>query len=147
MSKQTLSGNAARGALLRGVSQVADAVKVTLGPRGRNVVFDQNGNQKATRDGVTVAKIVSHLPDPFENIGAGYAREVADAAVVEAGDGTTTATVILQAILREGIKLVDDGAEPLLLADGIALAASACEATIKTLAIPATPETVRQAAI
>lgn len=147
MAKQKLHGNAARAALLEGVNFVVDAVKVTLGPRGRNVVFDQNGNQKATRDGVTVAKTVANLPDPFENIGAGYAREVADAAVVGAGDGTTTASVILQAILQGGIKLVDEGAEPLLLADGIALAAKACEEAILQLVRPATPDLVRQAAI
>ncbi len=147
MSKQTLSSDAARAALLRGVNLVADSVKATLGPRGRNVLLDRLGQPLATRDGVTVAKEISNLPDPFENMGAAYAREVADAAVVEAGDGTTTATVILQAIVREGLKLVNAGAEPLLLADGIEMAAKACAETIKRLAIPATPELVRQAAI
>ncbi len=147
MLKQSVSGNEARQKLLQGVNQVADAVKQTLGPRGRNVLIDRPGQPLATRDGVTVAKEISALPDPYENMGAAYAREVADAAVLEAGDGTTTATVILQAIVREGLKLVDQGAEPLLLADGIEAAAKACAETIKSLAIPATEELVRQAAI
>ena len=147
MPKQTISSNAARAALQRGVDSVADPVKVTLGPRGRNVLIDRPGQPLATRDGVTVAKECANLVDPFENMGAQYAREVADAAVVEAGDGTTTATVILQAIVREGLKLVSAGAEPLHLADGIEAAASACEETIKKLAIPATPELVEQVAI
>jgi chaperonin GroEL len=129
------------------VDAVADPVKVTLGPRGRKVLIDRPGQPLATRDGVTVAKEVSYLADPFENMGAAYAREVADAAVVESGDGTTTATVIFQKIVRDGNELIDAGAEPLLLADGIAAAAAACEQTIKTLAIPATPELIRQAAI
>jgi chaperonin GroEL len=147
MSKQTLSGDKARAALLRGVDSVVDPVKVTLGPRGRNVMLDRPGQPLATRDGVTVAKEVSDLPDPFENMGAAYAREVADAAVTEAGDGTTTASVILQAIVTEGMKLVSAGAEPLLLADGIQAAADACAATIKALAIKATPVLVKQVAI
>lgn len=147
MPKQQLSGNEARAALLAGVDKVANPVKVTLGPRGRNVLLDRYPQPLATRDGVTVAKEVSNLPNRFENMGAAYAREVADAAVVEAGDGTTTATVILQAIMHGGMKLVDEGAEPLLLADGIALAAASCAEYIKKLAIPATPELVKQAAI
>lgn len=147
MPKQMLSGKAARAALLAGVNAVADPVKTTLGPRGRNVLLDRPGQPLATRDGVTVAKETSWLPDPFENIGAAYVREVADAAVVEAGDGTTTATVILQAIVTEGIKLIDAGAEPLLLADGIAIATEACVEAIKRLSIEATPELVEQVAI
>lgn len=147
MSKQTISGNEARAMLLRGVDSVADPVKVTLGPRGRNVLLDRPNQPLATRDGVTVAKEVSSLPNPFENMGAALAREVADAAVVEAGDGTTTATVILQAIVREGVELVDGGAEPLALADGIQAAAKACAETIKQMAIPATPELIEQVAI
>ena len=147
MPKQTLSGDAARAALLAGVDAVCDPVKITLGPRGRNVLIDRPGQPIATRDGVTVAKECSNLPDRFQNMGAAYAREVADAAVVEAGDGTTTASVILQSIVREGLKLVDAGAEPLLLADGINAAAASCADFIKAMAIPATPELVRQAAI
>ena len=147
MPKQTLSADAARSALLAGVNAVADPVKITLGPRGRNVLLDRPNQPLATRDGVTVAKEVSNLPDPFENMGAAYAREVADATVVESGDGTTTATVILQAIVCGGFKLVSAGAEPLLLADGIESAAKACAEHIKKLAIKATPDLVRQAAI
>lgn len=147
MPKQTLSSEAARAALLRGVDAVANPVKVTLGPRGRNVLIDRPGQPIATRDGVTVAKECANLPNPFENMGAAYAREVADAAVVESGDGTTTATVILQALVRGGLELVTGGAEPLLLADGIETAAKACAESIKKLAIEATPELVRQAAI
>lgn len=147
MSKQVLSAREARAALLRGVDAVANPVKVTLGPRGRNVMLDRPGQPLATRDGVTVAKEVSWLPDPFENMGAAYAREVADAAVTEAGDGTTTASVLLQAIVAGGMKLVDEGAEPLLLADGIEAAAKACVESIKKMAIPATPELVEQVAI
>ncbi len=147
MPKQTITGPKARAALLRGVDSVADPVKVTLGPRGRNVLLDRPGQPLATRDGVTVAKEVSSLPDPFENMGAALAREVADAAVVEAGDGTTTATVILQAIVREGVRLVDGGAEPLALADGIQAAAKACAQTIQKMAIRATPELIEQVAI
>jgi chaperonin GroEL len=147
MAKQTLGSNAARAALARGLDKVADAVKVTLGPRGRNVLLDRPGQPLATRDGVTVAKEMANLPDPFEQMGALYAREVADACVTEAGDGTTTGTVILQAIVKEGLKLVDAGAEPLLLADGIAMAAAACAQSVKAMSIEATPELVRQAAI
>lgn len=147
MSKQTLSGNNARAALQRGVDAVANPVKVTLGPRGRNVMLDRPLQPMATRDGVTVAKEVSWLVDPFENMGAAYAREVADAAVTEAGDGTTTASVLLQAIVTGGLKLVDEGAEPLHLADGIELAAKACAETIRQMAVPATPELVEQVAI
>lgn len=146
MSKQILSADKARAAVARGVDFVADAVKVTLGPRGRNVLLDRPGQPLATRDGVTVAKEVSNLPDPFENMGAAYAREVADAAVTEAGDGTTTATVLLQAIVRGGLKLVTEGAEPLLLADGIDATARACAETIRRLAVPATPALIRQVA-
>ena len=147
MPKQTLFGNEARQALLRGVNAVADPVKTTLGPRGRNVLIDRPIQPLATRDGVTVAKETAHLKDAFENMGAAYAREVADAAVTEAGDGTTTATVILQAIFKGGCELLSAGAEPLSLADVIESAARACAKTIAELAIPATPELVRQAAI
>lgn len=146
MSKQTLSSKNARAALLRGVNAVADPVKVTLGPKGRNVMLDRSGQPLATRDGVTVAKEI-YLPDPYEDMGAAYAREVADAAVTEAGDGTTTASVLLQAIVTAGVKLVDDGAEPLQLAEGIHMAAEACVASVKKMAVPATDKLVRQVAI
>src|SRR5208282_5397498 len=142
MAKQVISGNDARAALVAGVNKAVDPVKVTLGPRGRNVLLDRPLQPLATRDGVTVCKEVSNLPDPFEQMGALYARECADAAVELAGDGTTTATVILQAILCKGFKLVSAGAEPLLLADGIESAAKACAEHIKKLAIKATPDLV-----
>lgn len=147
MSKQTLSSDQARAALLRGVDAVANPVKVTLGPRGRNVMLDRPGQPLATRDGVTVAKEVSWLPDPFENMGAAYAREGADAAVTEAGDGTTTTTVLLQAIVAEGIRQIAAGAEPLALADGINKAAHVCAEYVRKQSVPATPELIEQVAI
>lgn len=147
MSKRMLSSDEARAALMRGVNAVANPVKTTLGPRGRNVLLDRPGQPLATRDGVTVAKEVSDLPDRFENMGAAYAREVADAAVTEAGDGTTTASVLLQAIVSRGLKAVDDGAEPLLLADGILQAAEACADAVRAQSIPATSELIAQVAI
>jgi chaperonin GroEL len=147
MSKQTLSGNKARAALLAGVEAVANPVKVTLGPRGRNVLLDRGQYCYATRDGVTVAKECASLPDKFENMGAQYAREVADADVSTAGDGTTTATVLFQAIVREGFKLIDAGAEPLAVAQGLEAATDACAAAIEKMIIKSTPELVRQAGI
>lgn len=147
MPKQTLVSKEARAALMRGVDAVANPVKATLGPRGLNVMLDRPNQPLTTRDGVTVAKEVSYLPDPFENMGASFAREVADAAVTEAGDGTTTASVLLQSIFKGGIALVDAGAEPLKLADGIEAAAKACVETIRGMSVPATPELVEQVAI
>jgi chaperonin GroEL len=147
MPKQTLSSNDARSALLRGINAVADPVKTTLGPRGRNVMLEDVIQPKSTRDGVTVAKFASSLADPFENMGALLAREVADAAVVEAGDGTTTATVIFQAIVTAGMKAIQEGAEPLQLADGIRAAAEACAKSVEQMATPATDELVQQCAI
>lgn len=147
MPKQTRFGKEARELLCAGVDAVVNPVKVTLGPKGRNVMLDRPGQPLATRDGVTVAKEVSFLPDPFENMGAAYAREVADAAVTEAGDGTTTASVLLQALVTGGVKLVDSGAEPLQLADGIHRAATAVGESIKRQAREATPELLEQVAI
>ena len=103
----------ARTALKRGVDQLADAVKVTLGPKGRNVVIDKKfGAPTITKDGVTVAKEVE-LTDPIENMGAQMVREVASKTSDVAGDGTTTATVLAQAIVREGLKNVTAGANPM----------------------------------
>jgi chaperonin GroEL len=147
MAKQTIFGKAAREALVRGVDAVVNPVKVTLGPRGLNVMMARPGQPVTTRDGVTVAKEVSDLPDPYENMGALMAREVADAAVTEAGDGTTTASVLLQAIVRGGMKAIEAGAEPLALADGIGAAAAHIVEALKAQAIPATPELVRKVAI
>ena len=112
----------ARTALKRGVDQLADAVKVTLGPKGRNVVIDKKfGAPTITKDGVTVAKEIE-LENPLENMGAQMVREVASKTSDVAGDGTTTATVLAQAIVREGLKNVAAGANPMDLKRGIDMA-------------------------
>src|SRR6478735_6165584 len=104
MAKQVIHGEDSRAAILRGVNQLADAVKVTLGPKGRNVVIDKKfGSPTITKDGVTVAKEIE-LADPIENMGAQMVKEVATKTSDLAGDGTTTATVLAQAIYREGLK-------------------------------------------
>src|SRR5256714_15525288 len=109
----------ARSALKRGVDQLADTVKVTLGPKGRNVVIDKKfGAPTVTKDGVTVAKEIE-LTDPLENMGAQMVKEVATKTSDLAGDGTTTATVLAQAIFREGLKHVTAGANPMALKRGI----------------------------
>jgi chaperonin GroEL len=109
----------ARAALKRGVDQLAEAVKVTLGPKGRNVVIDKKfGAPTVTKDGVTVAKEIE-LNDPLENMGAQMVKEVATKTSDNAGDGTTTATVLAQAIFREGLKNVTAGANPMALKRGI----------------------------
>lgn len=119
MSKEILHGEAARQAILRGVNHLANAVKVTLGPRGRNVVIKhQYGVPVITKDGVTVARAIE-LKDPIEAVGAMMIREVASKTVEVAGDGTTTATVLAQAIFTEGVKLVAAGANPTALKRGI----------------------------
>jgi chaperonin GroEL len=118
-AKQILYGEAARQAILRGVNKLADAVKVTLGPRGRNVVLDKKfGSPTITKDGVTVAKEIE-LEDPLENMGAQMVREVASKTSDVAGDGTTTATVLAQAIFREGTKIVAAGANAMDVKRGI----------------------------
>src|ERR671931_194269 len=112
----------ARAALKRGVDQLAEAVKVTLGPKGRNVVIDKKfGAPTITKDGVTVAKEIE-LQDPLENMGAQMVREVASKTSDVAGDGTTTATVLAQSIFREGVKTVAAGASPMSLKRGIEMA-------------------------
>ena len=109
----------ARRALLRGVEALAKAVKVTLGPAGRNVVLEKKwGSPTVTKDGVTVAKEIE-LPDPFENLGAQLVKEVASKTSDVAGDGTTTATVLAEAIFREGLKMVAAGANPTEVKRGI----------------------------
>jgi chaperonin GroEL len=119
MAKQIIYSEGARHALLRGVNQLADAVKVTLGPKGRNVVLDKKfGSPTITKDGVSVAKEID-LKDPVENLGARMVREVASKTSDIAGDGTTTATVLAQAIIREGSKNVAAGANPMALKRGI----------------------------
>ena len=109
MAKQILHGEDSRQAILRGVNTLADAVKATLGPKGRNVVIEKKfGSPTITKDGVTVAKEIE-LKDPLENMGAQLVREVASKTSDVAGDGTTTATVLAQAIFREGVKTVAAG--------------------------------------
>ncbi|MCL5671764.1 MAG: chaperonin GroEL, partial [Acidobacteria bacterium] len=118
-AKQIVHGEESRQAILRGVNKLADAVKVTLGPKGRNVVLDKKfGSPTITKDGVTVAKEIE-LPDAMENMGAQMVREVASKTSDVAGDGTTTATVLAQAIFREGVKNVAAGANPMAIKRGI----------------------------
>src|SRR6185369_11364359 len=115
MAKQIIHGTASRAAILRGVNQLADAVKITLGPRGRNVVLNSKfGSPTITKDGVTVAKEIE-LKDAMENMGAQMVKEVASSTSDIAGDGTTTATVLAQAIFREGVKTIAAGANPMAL--------------------------------
>jgi chaperonin GroEL len=133
MAKQIIYGEQSRQAILRGVNQLADAVKVTLGPKGRNVVLDKKfGSPTITKDGVTVAKEID-LKDPLENMGAQMVREVASKTSDTAGDGTTTATVLAQAIYREGAKNVVAGANPMELKRGIEKAVEAVVEHIKKM--------------
>ncbi|HTL96304.1 MAG TPA: chaperonin GroEL, partial [Gemmatimonadaceae bacterium] len=126
----------ARAALKRGVDQLAEAVKVTLGPKGRNVVIDKKfGAPTVTKDGVTVAKEVE-LADPLENMGAQMVKEVATKTSDLAGDGTTTATVLAQAVFREGLKNVTAGANPMAIKRGIDRAVSAIVEELKKLSVP-----------
>jgi chaperonin GroEL len=129
MAKQILHGEESRQSILRGVNVLADAVKVTLGPKGRNVVIEKKfGSPLITKDGVTVAKEIE-LKDPLENMGAQMVREVASKTSDVAGDGTTTATVLAQAIYREGVKTVAAGANPMALKRGIEKAVAAVNGT------------------
>ncbi len=133
MAKQIIYGEQSRQAILRGVNQLADAVKVTLGPKGRNVVLDKKfGSPTITKDGVTVAKEID-LKDPLENMGAQMVREVASKTSDTAGDGTTTATVLAQAIYREGAKNVVAGANPMELKRGIEKAVEVVTEEIKKM--------------
>ena len=144
MAKQIVSGEDSRQAVLRGVNQLADAVKITLGPRGRNVVLDKKfGSPTITKDGVTVAKEVE-LEDALENMGAQMVREVASKTSDVAGDGTTTATVLAQAILREGIKTVAAGANPMALKRGIDRAVESAVQQIEELSSPVKGEMIAQ---
>src|SRR6201992_3911862 len=130
-AKQLLFEDEGRRKVLRGVEQLARAVKVTLGPKGRNVVLDKKfGSPTITKDGVTVAKEIE-LEDPFENMGAQMVREVAAKTSDAAGDGTTTATVLAEAIYKEGLKNVTAGSNPMFLKRGID---RAVEAAIRELA-------------
>ncbi len=136
MAKDVLFGDAARQKLLKGVNVLADAVKVTLGPKGRNVVLDKSfGAPTVTKDGVSVAKEIE-LEDKFENMGAQMVKEVASQTSDVAGDGTTTATVLAQSILNEGLKSVAAGMNPMDLKRGIDKAVVALVEQVGKLAKP-----------
>ncbi|HQZ16857.1 MAG TPA: chaperonin GroEL [Vicinamibacteria bacterium] len=136
MAKQIVYHDDARSAILRGVNALADAVKVTLGPKGRNVIIDKKfGSPTITKDGVTVAKEID-LKDPIENLGARMVREVASKTSDVAGDGTTTATVLAQAIYREGIKSVTAGMNPMEIKHGIDRAVEVVVEEVKKLSKP-----------
>jgi chaperonin GroEL len=144
MAKQIVYGEQSRQAVLRGVNQLADAVKVTLGPKGRNVVLDKKfGSPTITKDGVTVAKEID-LKDPLENMGAQMVREVASKTSDTAGDGTTTATVLAQAIYREGAKNVVAGANPMDVKRGIEKAVEALTNDLKRMSKPVSGNMVAQ---
>src|SRR5436305_9488924 len=126
----------ARGAMLRGVDALANTVKVTLGPKGRNVVLSRKfGSPLVTKDGVTVAKDIE-LKDRYENLGAQMVKEVASKTSDLAGDGTTTATVLAQAIYREGVRNVEAGANPMELKQGIDLAVGVVVAELQKMSKP-----------
>jgi chaperonin GroEL len=144
MAKDIVYREDARAAILRGVNALADAVKVTLGPKGRNVVIDKKfGSPTITKDGVTVAKEID-LPDAMENLGARMVREVASKTSDTAGDGTTTATVLAQAIYREGIKHVAAGANPMELKAGIEKAVATVTEELKKLSKPVKGKMIAQ---
>src|SRR5678810_155467 len=144
MAKQIIYGAHARGAILRGIDQLANAVKVTLGPKGRNVILDKKfGSPTITKDGVTVAKEID-LKDPLENMGAQMVREVASKTSDTAGDGTTTATVLAQAIYREGAKNVVAGANPMELKRGIEKSVEVIVEQIKKMSRPVSGNMVAQ---
>src|SRR5918998_2874657 len=136
MAKIILFDEDARRALERGVDKLADAVKVTLGPRGRNVVINKNfGAPVITNDGVTIAREIE-LEDPYENLGAQLAKNVATKTNDVAGDGTTTATVLAQALVHEGMRNVAAGANPMALGRGMRAAVDAVHAQLDKAAIP-----------
>jgi chaperonin GroEL len=144
MAKDIVYREDARAAVLRGVNALADAVRVTLGPRGRNVILDKRfGSPVITKDGVTVAKEIE-LKDPMENLGARMVREVASKTSDVAGDGTTTATVLAQAMLREGLKNVTAGANPMALKTGIEKAVAVVTEELKKLSKPVKGKMIAQ---
>ncbi|MGQ0762516.1 MAG: chaperonin GroEL [Acidobacteriota bacterium] len=144
MAKQVVHGEDSRAAILRGINQLADAVKITLGPKGRNVVIEKKfGSPTITKDGVTVAKEIE-LKDALENMGAQMVREVASKTSDVAGDGTTTATVLAQAIYREGVKTVAAGANPMALKRGIDKAVEKAIAEIQRMAKPVKGDMIAQ---
>ncbi|MDQ3064561.1 MAG: chaperonin GroEL, partial [Acidobacteriota bacterium] len=144
MAKQVTHGEESRAAILRGVNQLADAVKVTLGPKGRNVVIDKKfGSPTITKDGVTVAKEIE-LKDALENMGAQMVREVASKTSDVAGDGTTTATVLAQSIFKEGVRTVAAGANPMALKRGIEKAVEQVVNEIQRMAKPVSGNDIKQ---
>ncbi|MBZ5602957.1 MAG: chaperonin GroEL [Acidobacteriia bacterium] len=144
MAKQIVFSDHSRQAILRGVNQLADAVKVTLGPLGRNVVLEKKfGGPTITKDGVTVAKEIE-LPDPLENMGAQMVREVASKTSDVAGDGTTTATILAQSIFREGVKAVTAGANPMAIKRGIDKAVELAVEEIRKLSKPVSGDMIAQ---
>ncbi|HXT64080.1 MAG TPA: chaperonin GroEL [Pyrinomonadaceae bacterium] len=144
MAKQVVHGEDSRAAILRGINQLADAVKITLGPKGRNVVIEKKfGSPTITKDGVTVAKEIE-LKDSLENMGAQMVREVASKTSDVAGDGTTTATVLAQAIYREGVKTVAAGANPMALKRGIDKAVETAVAEIQRMSKPVKGDMIAQ---
>ena len=144
MAKQIVTGENSRQAILRGVNILADAVKITLGPKGRNAVIEKKfGSPIITKDGVTVAKEIE-LRDPLENMGAQMVREVASKTSDVAGDGTTTATVLAQAIFREGVRTVAAGANPMALKRGIDKAVELAVEEVKKLSKPVSGDMIAQ---
>src|ERR671918_1608210 len=144
MAKQITYGDQSRQAILRGINTLANVVKITLGPKGRNVVLDKKfGAPLITKDGVTVAKEIE-LKEPLENMGAQMVKEVASKTSDVAGDGTTTATVLAQAIYREGSKNVTAGANPMALKRGIDKAVAAVTEELKKLSKPVTGGMIAQ---
>ena len=136
MAKQIKYGEDARKKLLDGVNQLADTVKVTLGPKGRNVVLDKNyGAPLITNDGVTIAKEIE-LEDPFENMGARLVKEVSTKTNDVAGDGTTTATVLAQSMIKEGVKNVAAGGDPMAIKRGIDKAVNVAVDGLKEISSP-----------
>src|SRR5213596_1433140 len=144
MAKQIIYSEHSRQAILRGVNQLADAVKVTLGPKGRNVVLEKKfGGPNITKDGVTVAKEIE-LKDPLENMGAQMVREVASKTSDVAGDGTTTATILAQAIYREGVKAVAAGVNPMALKRGVEKAVELAVEEVKKFSKPVSGDAIAQ---
>src|SRR5439155_11698198 len=145
-AKQIVTGDHSRQSILRGVNLLADAVKITLGQKGRNAVIEKKfGSPTITKDGVTVAKEIE-LKEPLENMGAQMVKEVASKTSDVAGDGTTTATVLAQAIFREGVKTVAAGANPMAVKCGIERAVEVATEQIKKLAKPVSGDMIAQVA-
>ena len=144
MAKQIVSGEDSRHHIIEGIDQLANAVKVTLGPKGRNVVLDKKfGSPTITKDGVTVAKEIE-LKDPLQNMGAQMVREVASKTSDIGGDGTTTATILAQAIYREGVKNVAAGANPMEIKRGIECAIEAVVEELKKMSTSVSGDMIAQ---